>query len=427
MFRTLTRTQLTVDIVAAGVFAMFAVLATLVPWDSVSSGVLPPRVALAVALVLTVVFSAAGAIRRLAPELALAVCWVAAIMQMASGLPPLPANVVIFGVLYTAAAYGARRTFWFGLASSLVGAFAIAAYIVVVPLLLGAGTPNGIGTYVFASVATFASAAFALLLSWTTGALVRTTLRARENRRAQELAEATAVAEAERTRIARDMHDVVAHSLAVVIAQADGARYAAASDPAVAAATLGTISATARAALSDVRMLLTQLRHTQAQGPQPTLADLEQLYAQVRAAGVALRVDVDPMPAAEVPSAVQLAVFRILQEALTNALRHGARSEVSVRLAWHPGRVELTVSNPIDPPSPLAGAHGDRADGEARGHGLIGMRERAQLVGGHLEASPRGRVFVVSASLPIAAEAMTSGSRVPGPTLPGSHVPEAAR
>jgi signal transduction histidine kinase len=132
------------------------------------------------------------------------------------------------------------------------------------------------------------------------------------------------------------------------------------------------------------------------------------------------------MPSAEVPSAVQLAVFRILQEALTNALRHGARAEVSVRLAWHPGRVELSVSNPIDPPSPLAAAHGDRGEGEARGHGLIGMRERAQLVGGHLEAAPRGQVFVVTASLQIAGQPITPGS-LPGPNLPGSHVPGVAR
>jgi len=401
VFRALTRTQLSIDIVVAGVFAMIAILATLLPWDSISSAILPPRAALIVAVLLTLVFSGAAAIRRLSPELALIVCWAAAVVQMLGGLPPLPANVAIFGVLYTTAAYGARRTFWFGLASSLVGAVAIAGYIIVVPLLLGTSSSSGIGTYVFATAATFASAAFALLLSWTAGALVRTSLRARENRRAQELAEATAAAEAERTRIARDMHDVVAHSLAVVIAQADGARYAAASDPAVAEATLGTISATARAALSDVRMLLTQLRHTEAQGPQPTLADLEQLYAQVRAAGVCLRVDVDPTPVGEVPAAVQLAVYRILQEALTNALRHGAEgtdAEVSLALSWHPGGVELTVRNSVRPiePGPANAAV------EPRGHGIIGMRERAQLVGGHLDAGLRGPEFVVHAQLPIA-------------------------
>lgn len=406
MFRTLTRTQLIVDIVAAGVFAMFALLATLVPWGSINSAMMPQRIALIVALVVTLVSAGAAAIRRLSPELALIVCWVAAILQMASGLPPLPANIAIFGVLYTTAAYGSRRTFWFGLVSSLVGAIAIAVYIVLLPFLLGqwngSGNGSGIGTYVFATAATFASAAFALLLAWTTGALVRTSLRARQNRRAQEIAEATAAAEAERTRIARDMHDVVAHSLAVVIAQADGARYAAASDPAVAAAALGTISTTARAALSDVRILLTQLRHTQAQGPEPTLADLEQLYAQVRAAGVALRVDVDPAPAGEVPAAVQFAVYRILQEALTNALRHGADAAVSVGLAWHAGGVELTVRNPVGPlESGLGGVGGERPAPESRGHGLIGMRERAQLVGGTLEAARHGDVFVVAAHLPI--------------------------
>ena len=167
---------------------------------------------------------------------------------------------------------------------------------------------------------------------------MRTAVRARANRAAQKRAEAEAAAEQERVRIARDMHDVVAHSLAVVIAQADGARYAAASaDPAAAAEALGTISTTARAALADVRLLLTQLRHSQSAGPAAAaFADLEELYAQVRSAGVELRVDVDPAPAAEPSAAVQLAVYRILQEALTNAIRHGDGGPVSVRLAWLP-------------------------------------------------------------------------------------------
>ena len=167
-------------------------------------------------------------------------------------------------------------------------------------------------------------------------------IRARENRDAQRRAEDDKVAEQERVRIARDMHDVVAHSLAVVIAQADGARYASASDPAAATAALGTISSTARSALADVRLLLTQLRHSQGDGPQPTLADLEELYAHVRAAGVELRVDVDPAPQRRPPAAVQLAVYRILQEALTNAMRHGD-GRVEVRLAWRPDRVGLEV------------------------------------------------------------------------------------
>jgi signal transduction histidine kinase len=188
------------------------------------------------------------------------------------------------------------------------------------------------------------------------------------------------------------MHDVVAHSLAVVVAQADGARYAAASDPAVATAALATIGSTARSALADVRLLLGQLRHRQGDGPQPTLADLEELYAQVRAAGVRLRVDVDPAPPGEPPAAVQLAVYRILQEALTNALRHGAPGgPVDVRLAWLADRVDVGVRNPL-PPGPRT---------PKAGHGLIGMRERAQLAGGRLDAADEDGAFAVTAVIPV--------------------------
>lgn len=405
MFRPLTRTQQIFDGVSAGVFALFALAATLIPWapSRIGVGMVDDRVALVVAIVLTGVFSLALALRRRSPALALAISWAAAIAQMATGLPPLPANLAIFAVLYTTAAYGTRRVFWAGFASALGGAAAIALYLIVPGFIQLAddGDPSRLATLVFAAVMTFVAAALALLLAWTIGALVRTGIRARENRYAQELAEAEAAAEAQRTRIARDMHDVVAHSLAVVIAQADGARYAAASDPDAAARALGTISSTARAALSDVRMLLTQLRHTQADGPQPTLADLEQLYAQVRAAGVDLAVDVDPAPRGETSASLQLAVYRILQEALTNALRHGSGGRVDVRFAWHDERVEIVVVNGV-------GAPAETPDGSPRGHGLIGMRERAQLVGGTLDAGPEtadaapgsaGR-FVVRAVLP---------------------------
>ncbi len=201
-------------------------------------------------------------------------------------------------------------------------------------------------------------------------------------------------------RIARDMHDVVAHSLAVVIAQADGARYASASDPSAATAALGTISSTARSALADVRLLLTQLRHSQGDGPQPTLADLEELYAHVRAAGVELRVDVDPAPPAEPPGAVQLAVYRILQEALTNAIRHGD-GRVAVRLAWGPERVDLEVANAMKT---------DAAP--SAGHGIIGMRERAQLAGGSLSAEAVDGDFVVRATIPIGVGRVSTAIRV---------------
>lgn len=409
MFRPLTRTQLTVDVVIAVLFGLMSFGMTFIAWGSVGSRLLAEGVDLFVASLLTAVFSVAVALRRRSPALALTISWAAAIVQMSVALPPLPANVAIFGVLYVTAVYGSRRVFWIGFASALVGAAAIAVYLITLPLLMNGSTQGAFSlgaTVLFATGATFAAAAFALLLSWTAGALVRASVRARDNRIAQELAEAAAAAESERTRIARDMHDVVAHSLAVVIAQADGARYAAAADPAVATTALGTISATARSALSDVRMLLTQLRHTQADGPQPSLAELEQLYSRVRAAGVELRVEVSPMPPADVPAAVQLAVYRILQEALTNALRHGAPGAVAVHIAWHPGRVELFVQNPTAPPAAPSPAGPD----PARGHGLIGMRERAQLVGGTVDTAAGGDLFLVRAVLPMPGGAEAAAS-----------------
>ncbi|KRA25605.1 histidine kinase [Microbacterium sp. Root61] len=387
MFRPLKPFQLSMDIAAAVVF--FALTGLLqFPANGSFSGW---------GVVVSLAMAGALAVRRLSPTLALGIAWAGAILQMAMGLNPMPSNLAILAVLYVTAAYGSRVVFWLGFASSLVGALVITLYLFLATAFLSTGLNL---ESLSVAAATWIAATFALLLSWTVGALVRTALRARENRAAQEVAEADAAAEQERVRIARDMHDVVAHSLAVVIAQADGARYAAASDPEAATTALGTISTTARAALADVRLLLTQLRHSQSEGPQPTLADLEGLYAQVRAAGVGLQVEVDPVPMGEPPASVQLAVFRILQEALTNAMRHGDGGPVSVSLSWLPDRVELVVRN---------AAHGSQStepfagDPVARGHGLIGMRERAQLVGGRLEAGPEAGAFVVRATLPIGA------------------------
>lgn len=385
MFRSLTPTQLVVDIALAGLFAVFAVGAEL-------AGIPGAPVSVLWGIVVAVLLTGALAVRRLSPALALSTAWLAAIVQMSAGLNPRLSDVAVFAVLYVTAAYGSRLVFWLGFASSLVGALVITLYLVIGPFLGGGGlTWSSIPT----ALAVLVAAGFALLLSWTVGALVRTAIRARANRAAQVRAEGEAVAEQERVRIARDMHDVVAHSLAVVIAQADGARYAAASDPSAATAALGTISTTARAALADVRLLLTQLRHSQAEGPQPTLADLEAVYQQVRAAGVALEVDVDPAPPGEPPAAIQLAVHRILQEALTNAIRHGDDGPVRVGLAWHHDRVEAVVRNGIRPGAPPTPG----------GHGLIGMRERAQLVGGALDAGAESGQWVVRANLPIGAAA----------------------
>jgi signal transduction histidine kinase len=381
--RPLRRYQLVTDLVVAGFFGLVA-LAFELAVDAPS-----PLVSVGVSL-MVVAFAGAVALRRLSPGLALALAWAGAVLQMGLGRQPSPTDVAVFVVLYTTGAYGSRRVFWAGFASAVGGAVVVTLYLVVRSL-----TSPIVATDVFAIVAVLLAAAFALLLAWVTGALVRTAIRASANSRAQRIAEAETIAEQQRVRIARDMHDVVAHSLAVVIAQADGARYAAAADPDAATAALATISTTARAALTDVRQLLTQLRHTQADGPQPRLADLDALYAHVRAAGVDLTVDVDPSPPGEPPAAIQLAVYRILQEALTNALRHGADRRVAVHLGWLPDRVEILVRNRRAVDAPAVPGPG--------GHGLIGMRERAQLVGGQMVAEPQGDDFVVRGSLPVGA------------------------
>ncbi|MDX2376669.1 histidine kinase [Microbacterium sp. LRZ72] len=383
MFRPLRPLQIAADMIVAALFVV--ILGP--PEFGASVGTAPAGFVLG--FVVCWMLGAALAVRRLSPAVALGIAWAAAIVQMAGDLGPRPSDVAIFAVLYVTAAYGTRLVFWLGFASALLGAVVITGYMFFAPAQGGGGTGwQDLPTALFVLIA----AGFALLLSWTVGALARTAWRAQESRRARDEAERARLAEQERGRIARDMHDVVAHSLAVIVAQADGARYAAASDAQAAPAALATIAGTARGALADVRLLLTQLRHAEGAGPQPTLTDLEALYAQVRHAGVGLRVDVDPAPAAAPPASLQLAVYRIVQEALTNALRHGGGAPVDVSLAWWRDAVDVVVRNAA-PIREMRGA--------TEGHGLIGMRERAHLVGGTLSARQEDGFFVVRARLPL--------------------------
>jgi len=370
MFRSVGWIRIVVDSAIAVVF--FYVTAFTSSYEPFMNPEFAPLIA--------AIMSLALAIRRLTPALSLAVAWIGAIVQMLFMLSPLPTNVAIFGVLYVTAAYGSRIVMWLGAISSVLGAIAIGSYMFIV-----AGVPDGVLSM---SLVAF----FGFALSWTGGALVRALRRARDNRTAQQAAEAVAQAEHERGRIARDMHDVVAHSLAVVVAQANGARYAAKADPQIALDTLATISQTAGSALADVRMLLAQLRHREAEGPQPTIADLEPLFAQIRAAGVPLMVDIDPAPRGDVPASVQLAVYRILQEALTNALRHRSGGSVDVTMSWYPGSVSVEIVN--------AAATERNSARDGLGHGIIGMRERAALVGGSLDIDPADGRFRVRARIP---------------------------
>ncbi len=289
MFRRLSRLQWAVDIVVP----LLLVLAALVLFRGAGRG--PELVIIGMGLSLVP--------RRFSPILALGVAWVVCLTQVMVDIPPNASNLAVLAILYATAAYGTPVVRWIGFASAFVGAIVVAASIalpmVLDPLVVGdLSNVLNLGSSLAAAVLVFVPTLVAFLLSWTSGLLVRTWLRARDSRRAALQAEQEVAAEQERTRIARDMHDVVAHSLAVVVAQADGARYIASKDPTATEAALVTISTTAREALSDVRILLAQLRHSQGDGPQRTLVDLERLFEQLRAAGLTIRDEVsgEPLP-----------------------------------------------------------------------------------------------------------------------------------
>jgi signal transduction histidine kinase len=361
--------------------------------------------------ILALLFAIALGFRRFSPFLSLGVAWISALFQMywANLQPGIP-DLAILAILFTNARYGDRRIRWIGFGSVFVGAILGAIYLEWGRHAPTIGISFGVRSLAEATgilvklVFNFGLLVGLLGLPWTAGTLVRTRVAARASRLAEhnaqlevEAAEQDVIVEQERNRIARDMHDVVAHSLAVVIAQADGARYAKANDPEAVDGALSAISSTAREALADVRLLLGQLRHPQTEGPQPALADLGRLLDQLRASGLTVAFTTKGQPL-QLGTGQQLAVYRIVQEALTNALRHGdTNEEVTVRFEWVLDELEITISSAVTV-SP--------ATAELRvGHGLAGMKERAALVGGRLSTKVDDRRFVVLASIPAAAVA----------------------
>ncbi|MEV5569621.1 sensor histidine kinase [Spirillospora sp. NPDC052269] len=207
---------------------------------------------------------------------------------------------------------------------------------------------------------------------------------------------------AERARIAREMHDVVAHNVSVIVVQADGAAYAIDTDPGRARQALEAISSTGRTALAEMRRLLGVLREEaagQAYAPQPGLAQLDDLVEQVRTAGLPVTLE-RTGSASEVSEGRALTIYRIVQEALTNALKHGG-PRTSARVTLHYGDDEVTVEVVDD-------GRGAAAPDDGHGHGLVGMRERAAVYGGEVDAAPRpGGGFAVKARIPVREEART--------------------
>jgi signal transduction histidine kinase len=219
--------------------------------------------------------------------------------------------------------------------------------------------------------------------------------RALRAERAREEEARAAVAE-ERARIARELHDVVGHAVSVMTVQAAGVRRLLRPEQEREREALLVVEETGREALAEMRRLVGVLRHPEeapALAPQPSLGSIDKLVEQAREAGlpVELQVQGDPV---ELPAGVDLTAYRLVQEGLTNAIKHARAKHAQVLVRYDDGQVELTVSDD---------GTGD-GGGEKGGHGLVGMRERVAVYGGQLEAGPLPEGgFALKARLPISA------------------------
>jgi len=247
---------------------------------------------------------------------------------------------------------------------------------------------------------------FAVLLPYVLGRMMRArAARAREAQAVAEQLDATREARAraavygERARIARELHDVIAHSVSVMVIQAGGARLVMAEEPARAEESLRSVERAGREALGEMRRLLGILGDgdPRALAPQPGLGAIGSLLADARASGISADLLVDGEPVLVSP-ALDLCAYRIVQEALTNAIKHAAPAQASVNVRWRDGELELEISDDGRRRQVAAGAGG--------GHGIPGMRERVALHDGtlHAGACPGGG-FTVRARLPLAREA----------------------
>jgi len=324
--------------------------------------------------------------RRTAPMTVLIVTAVTSTLYEVLGFVSAPAGVGALIALYTVVAHSDRRRSVYGAGVAVVG---------IVVLLFTARwvvDPSSItlNVIIFGTV-------------WLFGDNVRTRrlrLSALEER--AERAEQTRTAEAhravavERTHIARELHDVVAHSVSVMIVQAGAARRVIDKDPARAVGALTAIETTGREAMNEMRRMLTVLREdgdSVGARPQPTMTGLSDLIAECRNAGLATELTVTG-DARELPLGVALTAYRIVQEALTNALKH-AGPDAGAAVHVHYGTYEVVVEVTDD-------GRGASVHDPGTGHGLIGMQERVDMCGGHLSIGARlGGGFEVRATLPL--------------------------
>ena len=336
--------------------------------------------------------------RRAYPTAAFGTAVVAGGLQVAIGNRHVPADLAILVLLYTLAAYTDRRRSVTGLAICLLGSL-IALIAWRSPI-----HPIGLTSLDMVLVGMIAPGG-AALVAWVLGDSMRyrRAYYASLEERAAQLerdrdAQTQIAAAAERARIARELHDVIAHNVSVMVVQADGAAYALGHDPGRAREALAAISATGRQALTEMRVLLGVLRRADRAdqavlAPQPGIAQLDELLDQARAAGLPVSCAIEGEPR-QLPTGTALAAYRIVQESLTNTRKHaGPRASASVVLRYTDDAVELVITDD---------GLGTMAPGDGAGIGLTGMHERAAMYGGSVLARPRhGGGFVVTARLPI--------------------------
>jgi signal transduction histidine kinase len=327
------------------------------------------------------------AVRRRFPYGVLATSVASGLAVAMLGLPPVFLGPAILVPVYTVAAYRDRP-------GSLVGLAVVEAGVAVVQL-----TPGGTGA------ATWLGNTLVLAAAWLLGHFVhdRRVYATQLEQRTAQLEEARqelarrAVAE-ERLRIARELHDVLAHSMSVIAVQSGVGGHVAATQPEEARKALAAIEATSRTTLNELRRLLGVLREDEPQAglaPVPGLAGLDALLAEMGRAGLAVKLRIEGAPA-EVPAGIDLSAYRIVQEALTNVLKHAGAARAQVVIGY--GDKEITIEVTDDGPNAAPKALVDRLD---TGHGLIGLRERVALFGGDFEVGQQpGGGFRVAARLP---------------------------
>jgi signal transduction histidine kinase len=206
----------------------------------------------------------------------------------------------------------------------------------------------------------------------------------------------------ERQRIARELHDVVAHHMSVIAIQAEAGPYKVQDPPKELVESFAEIRASALSGLKELRRVLGVLRSDSPDtAPQPGLDDLEELLESARSAGVTVTAGVSGT-ARPLPAGVDLSAYRIIQEALSNVMRHAPGAAVQVKLYYGDAALVVEVRNDHCPPGTGTSGEQDRVPADGGGHGIIGMRERATMLGGHLQAGPTEKgEFLVTAALPL--------------------------